>query len=162
MSMRTEFVLELPAPLAAVHMQTPPGAVLRHPVPEEAESLAEVMLDSFRGSVDDEGETTDDALVAAETWYAGGHGEPLVDCSWVLDTSGTILSACLVTIWNDEPLIAWIMTRGPWKMRGLASYLLRQSLLSLQDRGYSRVHAYVTPGNTSSEKLFAHFSFTKA
>lgn len=161
MSGRNEYTLNLPAPLTIVRAQHPPGGALRNPLPQETESLAEVMLDAYRGSVDDHGETTDDALVEVESWYAGESGAPLLDCSWVLDSSGAILSACLVTLWQDEPLVAYIMTRAAWKQRGLASFLLRQSILSLQDRGHNRVRAFVTAGNAPSESLLAHFAFER-
>jgi hypothetical protein len=156
---RREYIVMLPAPLTVVRAQHPTGSALRNPAPEETESLAEVLLDAYRGTIDDEGETTDDALVEIESFLAGEEGDPLLNCSWVLDSSDTLLSACLVSLWHGEPLISYIVTRSTWKQRGLASFLLRQSLLSLQDGGYSRVRAFITDGNDASRGLLTHFGF---
>ena len=45
--------------------------------------------------------------------------------------------------------------------RGLAQYVLRHSLLALQDQGYTHVHAFVTEGNLPSEHLLDHFGFAR-
>jgi RimJ/RimL family protein N-acetyltransferase len=153
------YVLELPAPLGAVAARHPTGGALRNPRPEDTELLAEVMLDAYRNTIDYEGETTDDALNEMEKYFAGAWGPPLPDCSWVYEASGTLLAASLVTLWDEEPFVAFIMTRAAWKGRGLASYVLRQSLLSVQDCGYREVRAVITEGNTPSERAFARFGF---
>lgn len=158
---RHMYVLELPAPLGAVAARHPAGGALHNPYPEDTELLAEVMLDAYRNTIDYEGETTDDALNEMEKYFGGAWGPPLLDCSWVYAASTTILAACLATLWDEEPFIAFIMTRAAWKGRGLASYVLRQSLLSLQDCGYHTVRAVITEGNTPSEKAFARFGFTR-
>jgi RimJ/RimL family protein N-acetyltransferase len=154
------YVLELPAALGAVATQHPAGGALRNPRPEDTELLAEVMLDAYRNTIDYEGETTDDALNEMEKFFGGAWGPSLLDCSWVYEVSDTILAASLVTLWDEEPFVAFIMTRAAWKGRGLASYVLRQSLLSVQDCGYGEVRAVITEGNTPSERAFARFGFT--
>ena len=159
---RHEYVLPLPAPLTLVRTQHPTGGALRHPAPEETELLAEVMLDAYANTVDDDGETTDDALVEVEGFFGGRTGAPLLDCSWVYDASGTLLCASLVTLHEGAPLISYVMTRAAWKERGLAAWVLRQSLLSLQDARYSEVRAWITQGNTPSERLFTSFGFQSA
>jgi len=159
---RNRYRLNLPAPLTSLQTQHPTGGALRNPLPEETEALAELMLDAYRSTIDDAGETTDDALAEAEGYFAGQAGEPLLDCSWVYDNNGTLLAACLVTLSEGEPLVAHLMTRSRWQGRGIASYLLRQSLLSLQDARYAAVAAVVTEGNRDSETLLTNFGFSRA
>jgi GNAT superfamily N-acetyltransferase len=162
MPIRHVYTLALPAEPATLRTQHPTGGVLRHPEPAETELLAELMLDAYHNTIDDAGETTDDALVEIEGYFAGKSGKPMLDCSWVYESSGALLSACLVTRHEDAPLIAYLVTRAPWKGRGLASYLLRQSLLSLQDQHCTLVRAVVTEGNAPSEQMLLGFGFKRA
>lgn len=155
---RTLYRLALPAPLTVL-AKHPTGGALRFPNVEETEQLAELMLDAYRNTIDYEGETSDDALAEVERYFAGRSGEALLDCSWVYESSGALLSACLVSMHEGAPLVAYILTMSPWKGRGLGSFLLRQSLLSLQDAHYSEVRAFITNGNTPSEGLFTRFGF---
>lgn len=156
---RTLYRLSLPAPLTVL-TKHPTGGALRSPDPMETEQLAELMLDAYRNSVDFTGETTDDALVEVEGYFAGRSGEPLRNCSWVYENNGALLSACLVSLYAGAPLIAYVLTLSPWKGRGLGSFLLRQSLLSLQDAHYAEVRALITDGNRPSEAVFTRFGFT--
>ncbi|MGL4647921.1 MAG: GNAT family N-acetyltransferase [Caldilineaceae bacterium] len=158
---RLNYRLALPAAPALLHSFAPTGGALRNPLPEETELLAELMLDADRGTADDAGETTDDALAEVEGYFAGRAGEPLLDCSWVYDNNGTLLAACLISDHGGEPLVAYLMTRSPWKGRGLASYLLRQAILSLQDARRTSLVAVVTAGNLESEAMMAHFGFVR-
>jgi GNAT superfamily N-acetyltransferase len=154
-------MLRLPVPPAPLTIQHPTGGILRKPQPEETELLAEVMLDAYLDTVDYEGETTDDALVEVEGYFSGRTGEPLLEASWVYESSGAILSASLVSLWKGKPLVSFLMTRSAWKGRGLASYVLRQSLLSLQDAGYGEVYATISEGNEPSQEIFSHFGFER-
>lgn len=158
---RYQYLLPLPTPLTVVRAEHPTGGALRNPSPEETELLAEVMLDAYHNTIDYAGEDTDDALVAVEAFFAGKSGDPLLDCSWVYDVSGTILCASLVTLYEGTPLIAYVITRTPWKGRGLAAWVLRQSLITLQDARYSEVRAWITAGNDFSERLFSGFGFQR-
>lgn len=155
MSLRKEYRLVLPVPPAALHTQHPPGGSLRHPRPEEVEALAELLLDACRSTIDDEGEGTDEALEKVNKWLAGA---PRLDASWIYASGDIILSACLAS-GDRTPLLAYVVTRSTWKGRGLGAYVVRQTLLSLQDTGAQEVCAWVTVGNTPSERLLARFGF---
>jgi hypothetical protein len=162
MPARHAYTLTLPAPLAALNTEHPTGGLLRHPAPEDAERLAELLLDAYQGTIDYDGETTDDALTEIESYFAGRSGEPLPGCSWVYASTETLLAACLVALHEGAPLLAYVMTRRRWKGRGLAAYLVRQSLLSLQDAHYPEVRAVVTEGNVPSEYILATLGFRRA
>lgn len=162
MCARFRYTLDLPAQPNPLRTEHPTGGMLRHPLPTETELLAELMLDAYRDTTDSEGESSDDALIEVEGFFAGQSGEPLIDCSWVYASSATLLSASLITLFEGTPLVAYLMTRSPWKGRGLASYLLRQSLLSLQDQHFTAVTAFVTDGNAPSEGLLRQFGFERS
>lgn len=155
---RYEYRLILPLSSAVVHIQHPPGGVLRNPRIEEVEALAELMLDAYRGTIDYEGEGADEALEEINGWFGNA---PNLDASWVYAGGDIILSASLVS-GKESPILSYIITRSIWKGRGLGAYVVRQSLLSLQDAGVHGVRAWVTEGNTPSERILARFGFQRA
>lgn len=158
MKTRHLYTLALPVSPAVLPTQHPTGGALRNPAIDETEALAELMLDAYMKTIDYEGEDTDDALEEVNGYFAH---DPLLGCSWVYASGDMILSASLVSIYEGAPLIAYIITRATWKDRGLGAYVMRQSLLSLQDSGYSEVRAQVTDGNTPSEKIMERFGFVR-
>lgn len=158
MKTRHLYTLTLPVPPSVLHTQHPAGGALRNPTVEETEALAELMLDAYMNTIDYEGEDTDDALEEVNRYFAGS---PRLDCSWLYASGDIILAASLVSSYGDDALIAYIITRSTWKGRGLGAYVVRQSLLSLQDSGIGAVHAGVTDGNTPSEHIMARFGFVR-
>lgn len=159
---RHTYSLALPLPPAVLHTQHPPGGVLRNPLVEEVEALAELMLDAYQDTIDYDGEGTDEALIEVNKWFAES---PRLDCSWVYASGDIFLAASLVSDApggsHQPPLLAYIMTRSTWKGRGLGAYVVRQSLLSLQDAGVGQVRAVVTEGNTPSEHIMQRFGFQR-
>jgi RimJ/RimL family protein N-acetyltransferase len=126
--------------------------VLRHPNPADRDALAELMLDAYRDTIDYEGEGMDEARAEIDDYLAK---EPILDSSWVVEDGPAFLAAILLTTYEDEPLVSYVMTRASAKGRGLATLLLEMSLRDLHDRGWSSVDAFVTSGNTPSERLFS-------
>ena len=157
----TLYRLALPAPLTVL-TKHPTGGALRYPDPLETEPLADLMLDAYRSSADCAGASTDDALVEVEGFFSGRAGEPLLTCSWVYENNGALLAACLVRLHEGVPLVANVLTMSPWKWRGLGSFLLRQSLLSLQDANYDAVQTFISDTNHPTRDLFTHFGFVPA
>lgn len=158
MKTRHLYKLALPVSPAVLRIQHPTGGALRNPTIEETEALAELMLDAYVNTIDYEGEDTDDALEEVNRYFAGS---PRLDCSWVYASGDILLAASLIGARGNTPIISYILTRTRWKGRGLGGYVVRQSLLSLQDSGFSEVVAGVTDGNTPSEKIMARFGFVR-
>ena len=130
---------------------------------DDADLLAELMLSAYRGTIDDEGETLEDALAEIRAFMNGTYGEALQDHSWLLIESGLPASACLVCLWEKtgSPLVAFVMTRGESKGRGFAGRILLRSLSSLKEAGHHEVWAVITDGNQPSEGLFSRAGFIK-
>jgi L-amino acid N-acyltransferase YncA len=138
--------------------------IVRSPQVVDLEELARLMLDAYKGTVDDDGETYEDALNEVRAYFSGERGgPPLLDCSKVFELRRKIVSACLVAEWTERqrPIIAYIMTRAEMKMQGLARYLLFTTLRSLRDLEYSEVQAVITEGNIPSEELFTEMGFER-
>jgi L-amino acid N-acyltransferase YncA len=148
----------LPAGLAF-----PPGAKVRPPTPADAEALADLMIESYRGTIDYHGETLDQALADVRAYLDGVEGVPLLDCSWLCCVEEQLVAACLVGWWNERAtaLVYYIMTRLGWKGRGLGRSLVGRALQSLAARGEPRVAGVITEGNVPSERLFARWGFVR-
>jgi hypothetical protein len=129
-----------------------PPFVMRHPDRGDLDRLAELMLDSYIGTIDYEGEGIDEAHAEVTDYL---DAEPLLDSSWVLEDGDLFLAAILISIWGDGPLVGFVMTRGAAKGHHVAATLLERSLESLREAGWTSVDAFITEGNAPSERLFA-------
>jgi RimJ/RimL family protein N-acetyltransferase len=150
---RHEYVLRL----GTRHEARPPDDGTRHATPDDHEPLAQLMLDAYDGTIDYDGETIVEARDEVRRYLDGA---PLLDCSWVRIEDGEPVSAVLVG-WStrDCPIVSYVMTTPAWKGQGLAADLLARALASLSGLGHQDVVAWVTEGNTPSERLLARAGF---
>jgi GNAT superfamily N-acetyltransferase len=137
----------------------PAGVTIRQPEPADRKTLAALMLDTYRGTIDDDGETLDDARSEIDGYLAGAAGAPALDCSFMALVGPEPVSACLVSMPATGPLIAYEMTAARWKGRGLASSLLALALSALAQAGQREARLWVTVGNTPAERIYRRFGF---
>jgi L-amino acid N-acyltransferase YncA len=138
--------------------------IIRSPQVVDLEDLARLMLDAYRGTIDDDGKTYEDALNEVRAYFAGERGGPQRgDCSKVYELRKKIVSACLVAEREEQqvPIIAYIMTDSEMKRQGLARSLLIITLRGLRDLEYTEAQAVITDGNTPSEQLFSQLGFER-
>jgi len=161
MPRRIEYRLFLNVMTRYVHEPLPEGMTLRQPEYRDRALLAELMLNSYEGTIDYKGERLADALEEVEDWFKGRNGEALKDCSWLLEDDKGLAAVCLAGWWDTRecPIINFVMTRPDLKGSGLGSAVMQLALDSLVDKGLSEVRAMVTEGNAPSEKLCDRFGF---
>jgi L-amino acid N-acyltransferase YncA len=131
---------------------------------EDTSLLAELMIDAYRGTIDYDGETFDDALSEVNAFLAGERGgQPWLEMSFLAFSDSHLVGACLIGEWQERqsPIIAYIMTSANWKNRGVGRQLLYQGLKEIGDKGFTEVRAVITDGNTPSESLFLKLGFQK-
>lgn len=151
---------------------TAPPAVASLPglrlfAPDDAEQLARLMLDSYRGTVDDGGETLDDARREVTKLIAGDFGSVDWEASLVVELDGELISATIVTrdrvapppLSAGEAFVAFSMTAPDWKRRGLARSCLLRVIELLQARGEPRLHLVVTRTNAPAVRLYRSLGF---
>jgi ribosomal protein S18 acetylase RimI-like enzyme len=129
---------------------------------DDAEALAGLMLDAYRGTIDDGGESIDDARSEIRRLFDGNYGELDLAASEVIERQGVIVSATIVTTYEGAPMIAFSMTAPGWKRRGLARAGLVRAMSRLRDAGAARVFLAVTSGNVPAEALYASLGFERA
>lgn len=140
------------------------GVTVRSVQHKDAEALAVLMIEAYRGTIDYDGETVEDARGEVAAFLAGERGGPaLLAQSYLAEVDGNVAAATLVTAWNDRncPLIAYVMTDAAWKQQGLGRLLVTESLAALHRQGYGEVRAVITAGNDPSERLFLGLGFRK-
>ena len=133
---------------------------VRLPAPDDLESLAALMLDAYHGTVDADGnETLEMARDEVSSFLAGQSGKPLLEHSRVAVEGRAIVSAVLISLFEDLPLVAYTYTGAAHKGRGLAENMLRLAMASLWSAGYERAHLWVTTGNQPAERIYARVGF---
>ena len=136
---------------------------LRQPTPADAELLAQLMFDAYRGTIDDGGETIENARDETTSYLASVVNPPLLGCSWLVAQPGQLVAACLACLWSRRatPLVAYVIVRASHKRQALGQLVLAQSLASLRQAGYAEARAVITSGNIPSERLFARLGFAR-
>jgi RimJ/RimL family protein N-acetyltransferase len=119
--------------------------------PDDLHPLAQLMLDAYRGTIDSEDESYEDAVDEVSSYL---EDTPLLDHSFQIKSDDRPVSAVLVSQIEGDAFIGYVMTDPDHKGRGLATEVAGRALASLQSDGYERVVLYITQGNKPSERVF--------
>lgn len=122
-------------------------------------AVSQLMVDAYRGTIDDNGETLEDAIKMTQDTFAGEIGPFLKDCSWLIERDGKVLACTLVTLWSEEPLLAEVLTHPSAQNQGLGAFLIKKSCAALYGHGYSDLTLFVTQGNLPAQHLYEKLGF---
>ena len=128
----------------------PLDSEVRNIRPDDLEGLAQLMLDAYRGTIDSDDETYEDAVSEVRSFL---DDEPALDHSYVVEHDGSIVSAVLVQILDGDFFVAYVMTHPDRKGAHIGRRLVHHSLSRAQE--CRRAVFYITRGNEPSEALFA-------
>jgi len=138
-----------------------PGLTLRRLRTSDVEALGELMWAAYRGTIDDEYEEPDDARDDAAQTLAGQWG-PLIGDASIIATVDDQLIAAVVAVRDDAhnmvPLLAYVLTSPIWQRRGVAAWLVAESVARLAALAIPEVHLAVTRGNPA-ERVYARLGF---
>ena len=128
---------------------------------DDIPALGELMLAAYRGTIDDEGETLEDAVAEIRGTLDGQYGPLLKDCSFAVEQGDGLVAACLIT-WSDvlrAPFLAYSITHPDHQSRGLGAFLIKMSVNALAARGHRELHLVVTEGNQPAQYLYEKIGF---
>ena len=128
-----------------------------HPDEQQRDQLAALMLDAYRNTIDDEGESLEDAFSAIDYYFAS----IVRPHSYVMVDGSDLVAFAFVVVVNDVYYIDPVVVASARKRLGLGSALVRQCLGSLSDAGVFEVGATITDGNVASERLFVGLGFDR-
>jgi len=160
---RFEYVFELKNFKPVVAPDPLMGMVWRNPSTSDKQILAELMLDSYRGTIDYDDETIEDAVNEVGSYYSRLADPIWLESSWLGLIDHELACACLVDFWKERrvPLISYVMTASRWKGKQLATTAVLRTLQSLANKNLAEVRAVITEGNLPSEKVFTRLGFER-
>jgi L-amino acid N-acyltransferase YncA len=123
----------------------------------DREQLATVILDAYRGTVDDEGEDHEAALAAVDEWLSRLEASHSV----VPEQDGRLVAVSFVVNVDGREYIDPVAVGSGRKREGLGRAAVATSLRSLHEVGVREVGAVITDGNTASERLFTSLGFVR-
>ncbi|MBU6316259.1 MAG: hypothetical protein KGR47_07100 [Acidobacteria bacterium] len=127
--------------------------------PQDATGLAVLMLEAYRGTVDDEGETLHDANNAVEALFAGQFGVFDAEASVAFRGESGFDAATVVTEHGGTPLLAFSMTHPCAVRRGLARMGLHHAIGVLARAGRGELRLVVTDTNDRAMPLYLSEGF---
>lgn len=135
----------------------PPELDTRPPSACDPDALAALLLDAYRGTVDDEGESEADARAAIDYYL----GELDDQHSFVLLEDGAPVCMAFVVKIGNRRYIDPVATASDHKQRGLGRTAVALALASLASGGESTAGAVITDDNLASRQLFTSLGFRR-
>ena len=146
----------LVAPVAALARTDPRARLVQG---SDLSRLPALLLEAYRGTVDDGGETEDDVRGELDHLRAGRSGPPIHEASLVVeDASGGLASVVLTTRWWGTPFLCFVVTAPEHRGRGLATALVRSAAAAAAGLGETELGLIVTEGNPA-RALYARLGF---
>jgi RimJ/RimL family protein N-acetyltransferase len=152
---RLRFMLSAPV----ISRPAPADSLARAPTPADADALAALMVEAYRGTIDDEGETPNDAREVVQDLFDGDFGALQWAVSEVAERDGRLVAATLITRWENRPFVAFTMTAPGQQRQGLARAGLVRASNRLAAAGETVLRLMVTQGNTRAEALYESLGF---
>ena len=133
----------------------------RHISTSEPKALGELIYASYKGTVDDEGETPEQAFAEARDTLEGKYGPLLAKYSFVIDDGDRLGSASVVTLLPSKagPHLVFLMTRRDRWGRGMGTFVLKQTINALAADGHERLTLYVSEQNEGARRLYQRLGF---
>jgi len=151
--------LRLSARLDRSLLPAPPDHLARPVEAADKPALAALMLDAYRGTVDDAGEGPEEAAAEVARLFDGAYGTFDFAASELIKRDGVVVSATLVTEYQGGAMVAFSMTAPAWQQRGLARAGLVRTMSRLRAAGRDRVDLAVTETNIAARRLYESLEF---
>jgi GNAT superfamily N-acetyltransferase len=139
-----------------------PPLPVRITTEDDFPALAALLVVAYAGTVDDLGQTPDEALVELWDHTTGGLIGPMLwECSFVAHDGQTPAATVITCEENGVPLLPYIYTHPDWQGRGLATALIQYAMNALLDRGHKQVRLRVAHANLRARRLYEHIGFVE-
>jgi ribosomal protein S18 acetylase RimI-like enzyme len=121
--------------------------------------LGALMYDAYAGTIDDEGETLEQAEQVIKGTLEGKYGPFLHSSSFCISQDNKIVSATILALWQDKPFLAFAITHPAYQGRGMARHLIEKSITALAQEGKPELRLVVTEGNAHAQRLYESIGF---
>ncbi|MCP5283766.1 MAG: GNAT family N-acetyltransferase [Burkholderiaceae bacterium] len=132
---------------------------LRSPTEGDIEALGELMYRAYLGTIDYEDETLEQSVAEIRKTYQGDYGRFDPEHSSIAERNGLVVSATLITRWQDRPFVAFSMTDPRFARQGLARASLERCMGLLRQDGEHELRLVVTLENEPAVNLYESLGF---
>ena len=133
--------------------------------PDDTNALGGWMLNAYRGTLDDAGETPEQACDEVRRFFEGACGSVEAPACIVGEHGGRPVCASLCGRCDGgghvpaAPLVAYAVTAPADQGQRLAAAAIARALRALAKAGHGRACAVITTGNLPSEATFKRLGF---
>lgn len=129
---------------------------------DQIQDIAQIMLDSYIGTPDYEGESLHDTMKEISMVFRGYYGRFLDEASFAaFNDDGDMVSCLFVCEFKGEPTLTYLFTRKDSLGRGFATQLITTAERALSDLGYDRIYLFVSRENTAACQLYKNQGFVE-
>lgn len=123
--------------------------------------VATTMLEAYEGTVDQQEETLEQAILEVEKIIKNGYGAFISEASFWIEMNDEAAAVICINLWNGTPLITEIYTGKKYLQQGMASLLIRTSMNTLYQMGYDVIELNVTVANFKAIDLYEKIGFVQ-
>lgn len=128
---------------------------------QDITKVAATMLEAYEGTVDQQEETLQEAILEVEKILNDGYGPFIAEASYWIEMNDEAAAVICINLWNEKPLITEIYTGKKFLHQGMANTLIRASMDKLNRMGYGEMALNVTVENSSALHLYEKLGFVK-
>lgn len=121
--------------------------------------IATSMLEAYEGTVDQQEETVEEAILEVEKIMKDGYGPFIAEASYWIEMNDEAAAVICINLWDEKPLITEIYTGKKFLHQGMASMLIRKSMDTLNHMGYDEIILNVTAENSNALHLYKKLGF---
>ncbi|WP_424412002.1 N-acetyltransferase family protein [Paenisporosarcina sp.] len=128
---------------------------------QDITKVAATMLEAYEGTVDQQEETLQEAILEVEKIINDGYGPFIAEASYWIEMNDEAAAVICINLWNKKPLITEIYTGKKFLHQGMASTLIRASMDRLTRMGYDELALNVTAENSNALQLYEKLGFVQ-
>ena len=145
-----------------LHAPPPPPPGVRPFAADDAAALAVAMWDAYRGTPDEtDVGSLDGAVREIRLTLEGAYGTFLPGASFVAADGGRPVAGALVTLYRDQPLLAFLFVAPSHTGRGLGQALVQAAMHAAAARGNATLDLAVTRRNRRARRLYGLLGFVE-
>jgi GNAT superfamily N-acetyltransferase len=144
---------ELHAPTGAAHPD------VRGFEPGDIPALGPLMYRAYLNTIDYDGESLEQSAAEIAKTVDGEYGEFMPSCSKVATREGHLVSATLITRFEDRPFVAFTFTDPALSGGGLARSCMQAAMAELFRQGERELRLVVTLANAPAVALYTGLGF---
>lgn len=123
--------------------------------------VAATMLEAYEGTIDQQEETLEEAILEVEKIIKNGYGAFISEASFWIEMNDEAAAVICINLWNGTPLITEIYTGKKYLHQGMANLLIRTSMNTLYQMGYDVIELNVTVANVKAIDLYEKIGFVQ-